>query len=275
MLLSSLLTGCGIRKVPAGYVGIKVYLLGSDKGVDVEELPVGRYFLGINEELYLFPMFTQNYVWTKAPTEGSKNDESITFQTKEGMNVSADVGISYHIKPDMASVLFQRYRKGIDEITDVFLRNKVRDAFVRASQNMSVEAIYGEQKSDLLDEVMSIVRTDVDTIGISIEQIYLVGKLRFPVQVVDALNAKIEATQRAQQRENEVREARAEAEKRIAKAEGEAQSILRVAKANAEANIILAKSLTPELIEYKKIEAWDGVLPTVTSANSMPLIALQ
>ena len=36
------------RKVPAGNVGIRVHLLGTAKGVDVEELPVGRYHIGIN-----------------------------------------------------------------------------------------------------------------------------------------------------------------------------------------------------------------------------------
>ncbi len=67
-------TCVGCSKVPAGNVGIKVYLLGKSKGVDTEELPVGRYWIGINEELYKFPTFTQNYVWTKNINEGSIND---------------------------------------------------------------------------------------------------------------------------------------------------------------------------------------------------------
>ena len=35
--------------VPAGNVGIKVNLLGGDKGVDSEVLGVGRYWIGWNE----------------------------------------------------------------------------------------------------------------------------------------------------------------------------------------------------------------------------------
>ena len=52
-------TGC-LRKVPAGNVGIKVYLLGGEKGVDAEQKGPGRYWIGWNEDLYLFPTYKQN-----------------------------------------------------------------------------------------------------------------------------------------------------------------------------------------------------------------------
>ncbi|TON47649.1 transposase, partial [Vibrio parahaemolyticus] len=68
------MTGCS--KITAGHVGIKVNLLGGDKGVQAEEVGVGRYWVGVNEELYSFPTFSQNYVWTASETEGSENDES-------------------------------------------------------------------------------------------------------------------------------------------------------------------------------------------------------
>ena len=96
------LVGCS--KVPVGNVGIKVYLLGSAKGVSNEEvLGVGRYYIGWNEELYLFPTFTQNYNFDKA----GQYDESITFQTSQGLSVNADVGISYSLEPSKIHVLFQ------------------------------------------------------------------------------------------------------------------------------------------------------------------------
>ena len=113
-MLIVLATACS--KVPAGYVGVKVNLYGTSKGVQAEELAVGRYWIGMNEELYTFPTFTQNYVWTRSTTEGSPNDESISFQTNEGVVVNTDVGISYHINSKKVTDIFQKYRKGIDEI---------------------------------------------------------------------------------------------------------------------------------------------------------------
>ncbi len=246
--------------------------MGGKKGVDHESLGTGRYWIGINEELYLFPTFTQNYVWTAGEDEGSEEDESITFQTIEGMTVGADVGISYSIVPDKVPLIFQKYRRGVTEITDTFLRNMVRDAFVQASSTQSVEYVYGKGKSELIRSVEFNVQEQVKDIGIKIERVYLIGELRLPEQVVQALNSKIKATQESQQRENEVKTAEAEAKKKIAEAEGQAQSILKVAKAQAEANIILAKSITSELVKYKSVEKWDGVMPKIVSDGVMPMI---
>lgn len=255
------LTGC--TQVPAGYAGVKVYLLGGPKGVDTEVLGTGRYFIGINEQLYLFPLFKQNYVWTADQRVGSPNDESISFQTKEGMTVSCDLGISYTIEREKVSTVFQTYRRGVDEITDTFLHNTVRNAFNELGSKMTVEDVYGEGKSSLLKAVTEKVRGSVSEQGIQIEEVYLVNSFRLPDNVVKALNSKIEATQRAQQRENELREAEAEAKKSVAKAEGEAAALLATAKAQADANIILAKSLTSELVELKRIEKWNGSVPQV------------
>ena len=274
----------GCQKVPPGHKGVKVYLLGGDKGVDHEELGVGRYWIGVNEQLFLFPVFKQNYVWTQDQTEGSPTDESITFQTKEGLTVGADVGITYQIDPEKVSDIFTAYRRGVDEITDTFLRNHVRDALNTAASTMPVESVYGSGKKALIDSVEKTVREEVAEIGIQVEKIYLIGQLRLPDKVVEALNAKIEATQKAQQRENEIRQAEAEAAKEVAtskgkaasmeaEAKGEANAILTKATAQAKANQILSRSLTKELIEYEKATRWDGKLPQITG-GSTPMIQL-
>ena len=260
-------------KVPAGNVGVKVYLLGTEKGVDTEELGPGRYWIGVNEELFLFPTFTQNYVWTAGADGNSLENESITFQTKEGLSVNTDVGISYSIVPDKATAIFQKYRKGVEEITDLYLRNMVRDAFVTLASNRPIESVYGSGKSDLVDAVEAKVREQVEGLGINIEGIYLVNDLRLPRPVIDAINAKIGATQKAQQRENEIREAEAEAKKKEAEALGQANSILKVAEAQAKANKILAASISPDLVRYKGIEKWDGALPRMTG-EVIPMISI-
>lgn len=262
----------GCSKVPAGNVGIKVHLLGSSKGVDSEELGPGRYWIGINEDLYLFPTFTQNYTWTKSSDEGSDKDESITFQTREGLSVNADVGVSYHLEPGKINDVFQKYRKGIDEITDVFMRNMVRDAFNQYGSQVNVESVYGAGKTELLRKVEDSVSESVSGIGIIVEKVYLIGSMRLPQQVIRALNSKIEATQRAEQRENELREAEAEAKKKVAEARGEAQSVLTRAEAQAKANQILARSVTAELIKYEATKRWDGKLPKFSGGGAVPMI---
>lgn len=261
-------------KVPAGNVGVKFYMLGGDKGVDSEELAPGRYWIGINEELYLFPTFTQNYVWTADKREGSRNNEEISFQSNGGLGITADVGVTYHLDPLKVSDIFQKYKRGIEEITDVFLRNQVRDAFVNQSSTREVESLYGTGKADFLNSIEAQVKAEVGPIGIIVDKIYLVGAMRLPDQVVIALNNKIEAKQTAERKENELQQAEADAKKVIAVAEGKAGSILKEATAQAKANRILAASLTPTLVKYKAIETWNGVLPTYTG-GPIPLINIK
>ena len=258
--------------VPSGNVGIKVNLLGSEKGVESEVLGVGRYWIGWNEDLYVFPTFMQNYVWTAGVDEGSPNDESISFQTADGMTANADIGISYSIDPDKVSIIFQTYRRGVEEITDTFLRNMVRDALVKQSSNKPIEYVYGAGKSELLASVQKDVADQVAPLGINIGKIYWIGEIRLPKTVIDSINAKNAATQMAQQRQNEVAQAKAEADKKIEDARGEAESILRVAEAQAKANKLLAESLTTEFVQYQAITKWDGQLPKMTGSAAVPFI---
>lgn len=259
------LVGC--YKVPAGHVGVKVYLLGGAKGVESEELGVGRYWVGWNQELFLFPTFTQNHTWTDA--------EKLTFQTVEGLEVSADVGISYRVDPSQVTTVFQKYRKGIDEITDIFLRNMVRDALVKRASTLDIESVYGAGKAELIELVQADVSAQTSEIGIVIEKIYWIGTLGLPESVVAAINEKIQATQRAVQRQNEVAQAVAEANKEREIARGNADARLIVAEADAKAIEVKAEALrhNPEVIEFEKIAKWDGTLPQVTG-GATPFIKL-
>lgn len=270
------MTGCS--KVPAGYVGVKVNLLGSSKGVDTEELGVGRYYIGINEELYLFPTFTVNYNWTKDDSEGSPNDESISFQTTEGLVVNADVGISYHVDPNKVNTVFQKYRKGVEEITDIYLRNMVRDSLVRQSATLKIESVYGSGKAALIQAVEDDVRAQTKDLGIVIEKIYWINQLRLPSNVVAAINDKISATQKAQQRENEVAQARAEALKAVEQARGVAESTKIQAQAEADAINMKAEALrkNPEVMQLEAINKWNGVLPQyMSNGTQTPFIQIK
>jgi regulator of protease activity HflC (stomatin/prohibitin superfamily) len=282
--LASLASACAT--IPAGYRGIRVYLLGHPQGVESEPLGVGRYaYWPISQEIYKFPTFQQNTVFP----------ETVTFQTTEGLTVGAQLGISYIVKTESVPVLFQKFRRGIEEITSIFLRNMVIDAMNSAASEMTIESVYGKGRRELLDRVTERVAAQILPYGIVIDRVYATGEFRFPPQVVEAINAKIEATQRAQQRENEIKESEAEAQKRIAqergiaeqarirvemearnelvRAEAAAQAQLIRAEAEAKSIALRAKSLTPEFLSYESVTRWNGQLPQV-SGGPQPLIAL-
>lgn len=260
--LSMLSSSCS--RVDSGYVGVKVYLLGGSKGVNNEVLGVGRYWIGVNEQLFTFPTYQVNYVFTAASTEGSPENEEFTFQTKEGMECSMDMGLGMHFNPDKISDMFQRYHKGEDEIRGVVVRNVLRSSLNKAASSMPVEFVYGEGKAVLLDSVKSMTKRELDGTGIIVDNLYLIGSIRIPSTVIDALNSKIGMTQKAQQSENELRKAEADAKIVVVKAEAEAQ-----------ANRIIANSITPTLVQWESIKKWNGQLPQVTSGNSLIQIPIK
>lgn len=255
-----------LNMISPGYVGVVVNLFHEDKATQYEQKGVGLHWIPLWKKLYKFPVFQQNITWT--------GYDGFTFQTSEGMKVNADMGITFHLQEDKIHLLFAKYRRGMNEIADTFVYNYMRDAINKSASRFKIDSLYGEEKQDFFEMVENNLRNDLQDHGIIVDRIYLVDNLHFPSQVTEALNAKIEATQRAEQRENELREAKAQAEKDVAKAQGQAQSRILYAKAEAEANLTIAKSLTAELVRYEAIKKWDGVLPKFTG-DSVPLISFE
>ncbi|QIW87894.1 protein QmcA [Agrobacterium phage OLIVR5] len=268
-LLAALVASCA--RVEAGNVGIKVKLLGDEKGVsNTEVLGPGRYWEGWNEKIYTFPTFTQNKIW-----EGEKGSEkkAFEFQTNQGMVVSVDMGLSYYVQAESAATVFQKYRRGIDEITDVYLKNMIRDSLVAEGSKITVEDAYGAGKEALLERVQERVRKQVEDIGIKIERIYWIGQFQLPQEVIEKINAKIQAGQMTEQRLQEVEQSRAEAQKLEAEALGLKNAAILKAEGEAEANRLITESISEELIRYKQIDTWDGVLPKVTG-GATPMIKI-
>lgn len=262
------LTSCVVSctQVPAGYRGVIVNLYGSDKGVSERVVDTGRYWLGFSQELFLFPIFLQNYTWVE--------DEKITMQTSEGMTISTDVGITYSIPPDNIAKVFQKYRLGVDEITKTFLHNMVRDAMNKVSSTMTIEQLYSDRKEEFISKVNEIVKTEGLKDGIEIEKIYLVGSFEIPQTVMASINSKIQATQDAMRVNNEIATTRAEAEKTIIEAKARAERTRIDSEATAIANRIISESLSDEFIQYQLAQKWDGKLPQVATDKIIPMITL-
>lgn len=246
-------------KVPSGHVGIKVNLLGGDKGVDTEVVGVGRVFVGWQQELYLYPTFTQTVQWKRQES----GDTSVSFSDTDGTQISADLGMSYRIDQSKAAALFQEFRKPIEDITDGQIRQAVIDSLNGEAGQLKVEDIYGKGREALLARVQTRVTKLLAPKGIIIEKLSWLGPVRLPPTVQAALNAKIEATQKAQQRENEVQATIAEAVKNREQAKGEADAKLLAARAEAESIRIKGDALrqNQELVQLTIAEKWDGKLP--------------
>lgn len=251
-------------------MGVVVDLIGSTRGVETKELTVGFYFIPPWKNVYKFPIYEQNHQWI--------GQEGFSFQTSEGLSVNADIGITFNLEPNRIHELFSKYRRGMEEITHLFIRNSIRDSINRVASKMKIEDLIGSKKEEFFDLVQENVAQELKFIGFNISHIFVIGKFEVPDLVMQALNKKIEATQRAQQRENELRESEAQARKEMALAEGigkskiisakaEAESLIIAATSKANANNILSSSLTANLLKWQAIAQWDGKLPNALSGE--------
>lgn len=275
-LLSIINTGCGCTRIGPGYAGIKVDMYGSQKGVEDYPLQTGMvWYNPITTEVHKFPTFMQQAAWTKDVTEGSPTDESVTFNSIEGSSVNVDVSLQYQIEPSKIPHIFVKIRQDADNITHVYMRSKVRDAMNRHASTMKVTDIFGAKKEQLLKDVKSDLDKTLKEEGFNIDMISFISKFRVDPGVEQSINMTIQASQKAIEAENKVKQSKAEADQAIEVARGKAKAIIMTAEANAEANALLTKSLTPELVQYQALQKWDGRLPTVTGTGAMPFIDIK
>ena len=267
------LMSCNVYSVPAGQVGIIVDLYGGDNGIQNQVVNVGRHTLGWNQELHLYPTYKIQYAFTQSVDESSPADEAVYFQNKDGVKANGDFAIQVQVKPDAESVikLFTTYREDIYTVVHTQVRNRLRDYINLYASSMSVEELYGPEKMVMIGKVENSLREEFGPQGLEIHTVSILGNMRFDTLVEAAITAKITATQKTLQRDNEVAQAEAEAKIKIAQSRGEAES-----------NRLLAMSLTTQMVEWQKvqneklaIEKWNGALPTTTAGGSIPFINIK
>lgn len=260
LIFSTTFIGC--EYIEPGHVGIKVNLYGDQKGVEDFPLQTGRiWYNNWTNVVYEYPTYMQTVSWTDDLNEGSPVKESISFNSKEGAQISGDVALNYSLNPEKVPALFIAFRQSLETITNTYLRNQVRDAFNKSAGTFKAIEIFGEEKQKLLDSVKDQLTLKLEDKGFIIDSVSFIGAPRADTRVMNSIQSVIEATQRAIEAENKVRQSQAEAQQKVAEAEGQAESILKVAEAQAEANKKIAESLTPEVIRYKMLEQWDGIAP--------------
>ncbi len=246
--------------IPPGYTGIKINRL-VDRGITREDVVTGFVFFNpIQTAIVVYPTFVQRVVWTHDLKEGNPLNEELTFNTKDSVPVNIDVAVSYMLDIAKVPEFYTKFRADrIETFTHGYLRDTARNVVVAVGSEYTFDDINGSKKEEFLDRVAKELNNHVVPLGIGIQQFGLVGALRPPQSLLDAVNAKTKAIQDSIRTENEVRAAQAEAKKRVAIAEGE-----------AAANRALASSLDEKLLSWERlklqraaIEKWNGEMPSV------------
>ncbi len=258
---SSLLTW---KIIPPGFTGVKINRL-VGHNITHEDTVTGFVFYNpIQTELIIYPTFIQRVVWTHDLHEGNPVNEELTFNTKDSVPVNLDVAVSYSLDANQVPAFYTKFRADrIETFTHGYLRDTARNVVVSVGSEYNFDDINGSKKEEFLDRIAKEMNARVAGFGVGIQQFGLIGALRPPQALLDAVNSKTRAIQDSIRTENEVRTAQAEAKKRIAIAEGE-----------AAANRALLLSLDPKLFEWEQlklqheaIQKWNGVTPNVMTGS--------
>src|SRR6202790_144276 len=272
-----------VTRIEAGHVGVEINLAGQQRGAS--EIPIRTgwvVYSPLTTQIIEFPTYVQTVKWTRDTNEGHPINEEMGFNSKEGMEIFVDVSLSYAIEPAKAPDFYVKYRvDDLDRFTHGILRDIVRNSLNEVASTYVVEDIYGEGKAEFLHKVQSMIEQKVAPVGVSVQQFGFIGAPRVPTVIATAITAKAQAIQQAERARNELATTQAEAAKKIAEAEGDAKSQVTRAQGEADSNRIRQASLTPQLLELRRLEnakslidKWDGRLPSVQSGQGGMILQL-
>ncbi len=163
---------------------------------------------------------------------------------------------------------------------DTVILPRIQEDVKLVFSRYTAEELIG-MRTVLSSEVHELIEVAMQQYGIQIANINL-EDIDFTETFTDAVEAKQVAQQKKlttqTEQESALIIAEAEAKKRVIAAQAEAETakiaadaaaytVEVAAKAESEANKIVAQSLTSELIEYTKVQNWDGAVPMFQSGQ--------
>lgn len=271
-LLFPLLLTAACTHVDAGNVGVEVNSC-SGGGVNPTPLGVGYHGTGPCVDIIEFPTYMQTIILTKAPHEGSSSDDSLSVNDSDGLKIGIDVSMSFTVDGAKAPGIYTKYRKDLWHIATTYMRQSIREGVQEVFGDYKAEQLYGVAKEKARKEIETKLKNKIGEDGFKVEQ-FTINRWEFPEQVTNAITAKVAMTQEAQRANQEVAKREAEGRQRIAQATGEATAMKLKADAEAYMNQKLASSLSPVLVEYLKVQKWDGRMPQVQGGSGSSFISL-
>ncbi len=243
LLLSS------ITRVGTGHVGV-LTLFGKVTG---ETLGEGIHLIN--------PLKTNNELSIQTQTI----KESASVPSSEGLMMSLDTSLIYHLNPDRAAEVFQHIGADYENlVVEPTLRSAIREATASHTAN----ALYTGEREMVAKQITDQITIELSKRGISVENVLLRD-----IQLPATLKAAIEAKQQAEQESLAMNF-------RLQKETQEAQRKRIEAAGVRDFQQIVAQGITPSLLEWKGIEATENlakssntkVVVIGNNKNGLPLI---
>ncbi len=221
---ATILSSCVI--INPGEVGVR-QTLGKLKATTKTE-----GFMAIN------PLITQV---VKVRTSTVNREVKLNLPSKEGLNVSAEISILYHIQPDKVTTILKEV--GLD-YERILILSSFRSSAADVCAKYYAKDMHSGKRGEIEQAIKKLMIERLGGRGVSIEGIML-KSISLPNRLYRAIEEKLKAEQQAQQMQFVLDRERAEAERKRIEAEG-----------IKTAQKILKEGITKENIEWKSLEVF-------------------
>jgi prohibitin 2 len=258
IIIISIIAISSVRIVDAGNRGILLHFGAVDTS------------MSLDEGLHFVVPFRDNVVQMEVRTQ--KIVESATSASKDLQDVSTQVALNYHINPDNAQIVYRQL--GYDYANRVIVP-AIQESVKQVTARFNAEELITNRET-VKNQIEEQVRARLAPYNIVVDALSIT-EFAFSQQFTTAVEAKVEAQQRALQAQNELRRIQIEAQQNeaqaigeqkanIARAEGIKQANVLQAEGEAQAITIIDQQLrnNPTYLEWLKATKWDGKLPLVT-----------
>ncbi len=258
LIIIGVIVGSAVSIVDAGFRGVLLHW----NAVELNQPP-------LEEGLHFIVPFQDSVVPIEVRT--LKYTKSTTSASQDLQTVSTEITVNY--KPEPNSVHYLYKEVGLDYENRI-IQPTVEEVVKQVTANYDAEELITKRpqvKQDIEAEIGSrLASFNISTDTVSITD------FQFSPLFAQAIEAKVEAEQRALQAENDLRRIEVEAKQFEAQAVGIAQANIAEAQGEAEAINIINQALSnnPYYLEWLKTQQWDGVLPLVVGEGGTPFIQI-
>jgi regulator of protease activity HflC (stomatin/prohibitin superfamily) len=243
-----------VEKIDSSGIGLKVNLIGNDRGVSDYNYVTGWVIYNSwTEQIFEYPTFLQHVEY----------DEQ-TVITKGGFQATIEPTFNYAIKKESIGDMFINLRKPLEQLEHGWLKTAIVGSINDVANSWAVDSIFNHREAFEL----AITLECNDRIGkwFTFEQ--LKTNIVPPAALTQAIESETKAIKEAQAELKKALTAEAKAQTIIATAKGDSAKLVIEASSKALAMKLQQKELTPEYIEYLKVQKWDGKYPTTMMGNS-------
>jgi regulator of protease activity HflC (stomatin/prohibitin superfamily) len=252
---------CGCEATSSTEVGVRTSLFGIFEKRGAQEVyPAGGIYLvmPIVNRWHTLPISQQNLLMNASSNEGDRPvPDDITFKTKDGNNVYIDVNVMWRIDPTKVTTIVTRVGDSVDEIRERIVRPMSRSVIRDVFNEITSEEYYQVSvKNRMAGQARDLLAKELSPFGVLVDMLQI-QQHRFDQEYQAAINAQKQAEADVQtlieqqknvevQKRSELQAKRAEWNRLMEDAIGEAGKIRNEADAYYQTKINEAKAIVAQ-----------------------------